>query len=70
MVNTNAHNDEAEAQTPPIPTEGSGWDDIEIGGPGPDPLPIPDDAPAGEYRICHGSRSASLCAALHITPRG
>ena len=67
MVNTNAHSDELEPRSAPISQDFFGWPDIRIGGPGPDPVPIPDDAPAGEYRICHETRETSLCAALRAT---
>jgi hypothetical protein len=44
--------------------EGRGWDDIGIGGPGPDLIEIPDIAELGSYRVCnHG---LPHCAPLEV----
>ena len=40
--------------------------DIGIGGPGPDAVVMPDDVPAGSYRICTGNAGENFCASLTI----
>lgn len=46
--------------------EGYGWDDIGVGGPGPDRLVIPDDAVPGPYRICTANALENFCAELTV----
>lgn len=41
---------------------------IGIGGPGPDRVPIPEELPAGTYRICTANAVAELCAAIEVLP--
>ncbi|MDW3213726.1 MAG: hypothetical protein R8G01_07015 [Ilumatobacteraceae bacterium] len=46
--------------------EGYGWDDIGIGGPGPDRLVLPDDAFAGASRICTENALDNFCAEITV----
>ncbi|QBI21658.1 hypothetical protein ER308_20195 [Egibacter rhizosphaerae] len=64
-ISTNVHTDEGPLVVE-AGTEGFGIDDIGIVGPGPDPLPIPDDAPAGDYRVCTGNAGENVCAPVTI----
>lgn len=41
-------------------------DDIGVGGPGPDRVPIPETATPGEYRICTGNAGDNFCAPIRI----
>ncbi|MEO5985590.1 MAG: hypothetical protein ABIW50_03140 [Candidatus Limnocylindria bacterium] len=41
-------------------------EDIGVGGPGPDRVPIPDTADAGDYRICTGNAGDNFCAPIRI----
>lgn len=47
--------------------EGYGWDDIGIGGPGPDRLVTPDDADPGAYRICTANALENFCAEITVS---
>ncbi len=47
--------------------EGYGWDDIGIGGPGPDRLVVPDDATPGAYRICTANALENFCAEITVS---
>lgn len=47
--------------------EGKGWDDIGIGGPGPDSLIIPDSIRPGTYRLCTANSMPNVCTPLSIT---
>lgn len=67
-ANTNAHE---EAHDPHVVTaheaEGGGEKafgipDVGVFGPGPDPLPLPEAAPAGEYRVCTGNSRRNVCS--------
>lgn len=40
--------------------------DVEVHGAGPDPVPVPDTAEPGEYRLCTGNRTLNLCAQVTI----
>ena len=42
------------------------WDDIGIGGPGPDRVKVPDTAEAGQYRVCTANARGNSCAELTI----
>jgi len=46
--------------------EGMAVEDIGVGGPGPDHVPIPDPAEPGDYRICTGNAGADFCAPIEI----
>ena len=46
--------------------EGMAVEDIGVGGPGPDHVPIPEPAEAGNYRICTGNAGADFCAPIEI----
>ena len=37
-----------------------------IGGVGPDRVPIPDDLPAGDYRICTANAAENLCVPIEV----
>lgn len=39
---------------------------VGIGGRGPDRVPIPDDLPAGDYRICTANAVENLCVRIEI----
>ena len=41
-------------------------EDIGVGGPGPDNVPIPEVAEPGDYRICTGNAGADFCAPIEI----
>ena len=41
-------------------------EDIGVGGPGPDRVPIPETAEPGEYRICTGNSAPNICTPLVI----
>lgn len=43
-----------------------GWEDVGIGGPGPDTLLIPDEATPGMYRLCTANSRQNICTALEI----
>ncbi len=45
---------------------GYGWEDIGIGGPGPDVLTIPDDALGGAYRICTANALENFCGEITV----
>lgn len=47
-------------------TEGKGWDDIGVGGPGPDRLVVPDTATPGTYRLCTANSVENLCVGIEI----
>ena len=48
-------------------SENRGWEDIGIGGPGPDHVIVPDDAPAGVYLLCTENSADKACALLTVT---
>ena len=48
-------------------SEGRGWVDIGIDGPGPDHVVIPDDAPAGAYLLCTANSIDEACALVTVT---
>lgn len=43
-----------------------GWEDIGIGGPGPDRILIPDDALTGPYRLCTANALENFCAEINL----
>lgn len=47
-------------------TEGFGWEDVGVGGPGPDHVRIPDDAEPGSYRLCTANAGEDFCAPLEV----
>ena len=46
--------------------QGVAVEDIGVGGPGPDQVPIPEPAEPGEYRICTGNAGENFCAPIEI----
>ena len=46
--------------------EGYAWEDIGIGGPGPDRLVIPTDAVPGPYRICTANALENFCGEITV----
>ena len=49
--------------------ESPGHDDIGVGGPGPDRVPVPDVAAPGEYLVCTANAGSDFCAPLTISKR-
>ncbi len=47
-------------------SEGHGWPDVGIGGPGPDYVMIPNTAPSGTYRLCTANARDQACELLTI----
>jgi hypothetical protein len=47
-------------------SEGRGWPDVGLAGPGPDYVMIPDAAPRGTYRLCTANARDEACALLTI----
>ncbi len=45
---------------------GMAVEDIGVGGPGPDHVPIPDVAEPGSYRICTGNAAEVICTPIEI----
>ena len=50
----------------PVVEQGIAVEDIGVGGPGPDHVPIPEVAEPGSYRICTGNAGADFCAPIEI----
>ena len=48
-------------------TEGSGWDDVGIAGPGPDTIVIPEAAAVGDYRLCAANTGDEICFTLSVS---
>jgi hypothetical protein len=46
--------------------QGVAVEDIGVGGPGPDHVPIPEPAEPGAYRICTGNAGEDFCAPIEI----
>lgn len=46
-----------------------GWEDVGIGGAGPDRVLVPDAATAGEYMLCTANAADEACALLTVTGR-
>lgn len=44
-----------------------GWDDVGIGGSGPDVVRIPDTASPGHYRLCTANALDNFCSEIEIT---
>ena len=55
-----------EPLTVPVGTEGYGYPDAGIGGPGPDRVLVPEDAEPGAYRICTANAGDDFCAPLQV----
>ena len=47
-------------------SEGRGWPDVGVGGPGPDHVIVPDEAAAGEYLLCTANSVDEACAILTV----
>lgn len=47
-------------------SEGQGWEDLGVTGPGPDTLLIPDVAAPGNYRLCTANSQPNFCSELEI----
>jgi hypothetical protein len=47
--------------------KGQTWEDIGVGGPGPDTLIIPDSIRPGTYRLCTANSMPNICTMLDIT---
>jgi hypothetical protein len=48
-------------------SEGRGWVDVGIGGPGPDHVVVPSSARAGEYLLCTANAADEACALVVVT---
>lgn len=48
-------------------SEGRGWTDVGVGGPGPDHVMVPESTPAGEYLLCTANSADEACAILTVT---
>lgn len=48
-------------------SEGRGWPDVGVGGPGPDHVIVPDTAPNGDYLLCTANSVDEACAILTVT---
>jgi len=48
-------------------SEGRGWVDVGVGGPGPDHVVIPEIAPAGDYLLCTANSVEEACAIVTVT---
>lgn len=57
---------EREPESFPAETMEFAVEDVGIGGPWPDVVLIPGDAPPGQYRICTGNMRKNICAPLTI----
>jgi hypothetical protein len=55
-----------EPQWSPADGEGLLVEMVGIGGRGPDRVPIPDDLPPGDYRICMANAMESVCVRIEI----
>ena len=47
--------------------EGLAWPDVGIGGPGPDHVIVPHNAPGGHYLLCTANSADKACAILTVT---
>lgn len=52
-----------------LPDANVAIEDIGVGGPGPDRVPIPETAEPGDYRICTGNAGDEFCALIEIAVR-
>jgi hypothetical protein len=50
----------------PADAEGRGWDDVGIGGGGPDFVEVPDTAEPGSYRLCTANAGQNFCAPVDV----
>jgi hypothetical protein len=64
QLTSNAMNRERE---PTWSSEGSGWVDIGIPGPGPDKVLIPPVVAPGEYDLCTGNAPTEQCVSITVT---
>ncbi len=48
-------------------SEDRGWEDVGVGGPGPDRVVIPDTAAPGDYLLCTANAVDEACALLSVT---
>jgi len=48
-------------------SEGRGWVDVGVGGPGPDHVVIPETAPPGDYLLCTANAVEEACAIVTVT---
>lgn len=46
--------------------QGAGWDDLGVGGPGPDRVVIPETAEPGQYRICTANAGDEFCTPMRV----
>lgn len=46
-----------------------GWEDIGLGGPGPDTIVVPDTADDGEYRLCTANARVATCVNIEVSAR-
>jgi hypothetical protein len=53
----------------PFGSEGYGWEDIGISGPGPDVLVVPDSAVPGDHRICTANSLENICVEIVVDER-
>lgn len=68
-INTNVHNESA-PQVVRVGDDGwEGFEDIGINDASPDPVPLPADTPAGNYRICTGNAGENVCTPLTVLHR-
>lgn len=47
-----------------------GWEDIGLGGPGPDTIVVPDTADDGEYRLCTANARVPACVNIEVAAQG
>ena len=65
-LRSNGPGPEWEMSWHPVGGQGMAVEDIGVGGPGPDNVPIPEVAEPGEYRICTGNAGADFCAPIEL----
>ena len=65
-LRSNGPGPEWEMSWHPVGGQGMAVEDIGVGGPGPDNVPIPEVAQPGEYRICTGNAGADFCAPIEL----
>jgi len=55
-----------EPATVSVATEGYGWEDVGVGGLGPDHVRLPEDVTTGRYRVCTANALDDFCVRLEI----